>query len=272
MLDIGHATQAAGARAPSAVNGTRLEEVQFWYEYSYYTKRVIERAGYKCAVSNRGNMPSDAEMRRYAKRSGVVHLKKPGAGLGRYPSRYHPDRVSGGMVSADYAIWSKASCAVFLHLNSSSSRWVSGGSQGLLVYNKYNGRQLAECLKTRMEEDILDEPNGMPNGGRGISLQQRSVDAGRGAGWMNACDDSGIPAAIIEVAFVNNRNHANYLTKHKNAVAYAESVGQGIVDYMRRYGSAPRHIRKDENRGDEGSFGYAAESRRLRVKGAKLLH
>lgn len=270
VIDIGHFIGGDGASTPGAVNGKRLTECTWWYRYAYYTKKVVEDAGYTCVVTNRGNKPTNPELASYAARAGVVQLNHPDKNGARYPSKYHPDRVAGGMVSADYAIYRKAACVVFLHHNSSGG-WTSGASPSLIICNKYNGGRLGNCLARTMEERVLN--HGMDNGGRGCSVIVRSKDADRSAGWMNACDDSGIPAAVIETAFLNNRNHANYLADDANARHYAEAVGHGIVRYMRTHGNEPRHTRADENKPDEGSFGYAAESRRLNVPGAKrLLH
>ena len=120
-----------------------------------------------------------------------------------------------------------------------------------------------------MDREILD--HGMPNGGRKCRVQARYVDADRSAAWMNALDDSGIPAAVIEVAYLNNRGHAAFLVNDVNARRYARAVGKGIVNFMSAGGNARPHVRADENKPDEGSFGYAAESRRLNVPGAKRL-
>lgn len=269
VLDIGHFVGGEGAVAPSPVNGKRLAENSFWYQYSYYVKREVERAGYSCVVTNRGFQPTSQPLAGYASRARVIHLRRPDKGGKRSPSHYHPDRVGSGVVSADYAIYRKAGCAVFLHHNSSSSRWKNGASDSLIICNRYNGRHLAQCLSGRLESDVLN--HGMPNGGRGCRVVPRYVDADRSAAWMNACDDSGIPAAVIEAAYLNNQGHAAFLANDANARFYAETVGKGIVDYLRRYGNEARYRRANGNVADEGSFGYTAESRRLRVPGAKLL-
>lgn len=269
VLDIGHFIGGDGASTPSPVNGKRLTECTWWYQYCYYTKKAIEDAGYSCVVTNRGNAPSSEPLASYARRANVVQLRHPDRNGARYPSHYHPDRVGSGMVSADYAIYRKAACIVFLHHNSSGSGWTSGGSNSMILCNKYNGGRLANALARTLEAEILN--HGMENGGRGCTTVVRCVDADRSAGWLNACDDSGIPAAVIEAAYLNNRNHAAFLAQDANARRYAEAVGHGIVRYLRTHGQEPRHYRKDENAPDQGSFGYAAESRRLHVPGAKLL-
>ncbi len=269
MLDIGHFSESQGARTPSAVNGKVMTEFAFWTKYAPYTRRVIERAGYPCVITNRGRAPRDPELAAYSRRARVIHLRKPDKEGRRYPSHYFPDRVASGIVSADYAVYRRSPCIVFLHHNSNSHRWTKGASPGVVLHNRYNGQQLAHAIARRLERDILN--HGMPNGGRGCSTAARYVDADRGAGWLNVCDDAGIPAAILEVAFLNNLGHANYLADDAKARAYAEAVGRGIVDYLRSRNKAPRHRRADRNRADEGSFGYAAESRRLDVPGARRL-
>lgn len=269
VLDIGHFIGGEGASTPGMIHGKRISECSFWYQYSYYVKTEIEKAGYTCVVINRGNAPTQEPLLSYARRARVVHLKRPDKNGARYPSKYHPDRVASGMVSADYAIWRKAACIVFLHHNSSGG-WVNGASPSLIICNKFNGRPLADILARTLENEVLN--HGMPNGGRGCSTIVRSIDAERSAGWLNACDDSGIPAAVIEAAFLNNRGHAAYLAVDANAREYAQSIGRGIVRYMRNGAQPqPRHIRANENEPDQGSFGYAAESRRLNVPGAKRL-
>ncbi len=268
VLDIGHCVGSEGALMPSAINGKRFSETAFWYQYAPCTKRVIEQAGYRCTICNRGYMPEDDPLRSYARKGRVIHLRRPDLGGERRASRYHKDRVASGIISADYAVWRQASCMVFLHHNSTSRRWRKGNPTSVVLHNRYNGRQLAESIAGRMESEVLGRSFG---GGEHCEVAPRYVDASRGAGWLNACDDSGIPAAIIEVAYLNNRNHAAYLTNDANARHYAESVGRGIVDYLRRNGNAPRHVRADETQPDEGSFGYARESRLVDVPGAKRL-
>ena len=270
-LDIGHFIGAEGAQTPGPVGGKTIRECSFWYQYANEVKKVIEAAGYKCVITNRGNAPTQEPLATYARQARVVHLRHPDSHAQRYPSRYHPDRVAGGIVSADYAIYRRAACAVFLHHNSSGRGWRSGASPSIIICNKYNGLPLAESLCRALNSEILD--HGMPNAGLRCRPIVRSVDADRAAGWLNACDDSGIPAAVIEAAFLNNRAHAAYLAQDANARRYAQAIGHGIVAYLRQHARSPRHSRANETAADEGSFGYARESRKLQVPGAKrLLH
>ncbi len=269
VLDIGHFMGGEGASAPQAVNGVVLRECEFWYRYAGVVKQVVERAGWRCVITNRGFAPTREPFASIAKRSGVLQLQKPDAGGKRTPSRYHPDRVGSGMVSADYAIWKRAACIIFLHLNSTGSRWTSGG-RSIILCNHFNGHGLANSICNALNNEVLN--HGMPNGGRGCSVEERRVDADRSAGWLNACDDSGIPAVVVEAAFVNNRAHAEYLTRDAGARAFAQAIGHGVVNFLRS-DTTPRHVRENENVPDVGSFGYAAESRRLNVPGARrLLH
>lgn len=267
VLDIGHFPGGEGAQSPGAVNGKVLRENAWWYQYAYYTKRIIEKAGYKCYVCNRGNMPTTEPLLSYARRLNVTALRHPDRNGARYPSHYFADRVASGMVSADYAIYRKADAMVFLHHNSAGNGWGSANNS-IVLSNRYNGRPLAQSIANALNRSILN--HGMPNGGKQAHVQVRYVDADRAAGWLNACDDAGIPAAVTEAAFLNNREHAAYLATESGARAYAEAVGQGIVDYMRSH-QRINHHRANPNAPDEGSFGYAAESRSLNVPGAKLL-
>lgn len=264
VLDIGHFIGGEGACSPDQ----SLKEAAFWYQYSYYTKRVVEQAGYKCVVCNRGNAPTTEPLISYARRAGVVQLRHPDRNAARYPSRYYPDRVASGMVSADYAVYRRAAAMVFLHHNSAGSGWTNSNPQGIVLSNRYNGRPLAQAICNAIQREIYTD--GMNDGGKGCKVQVRYVDADRAAGWLNVCDDAGIPAAVTEATFLNNRNHAAYLSNDAKARRYAEAVGHGIVNYLRS-GYRSGHIRTNRNQPDEGSFGYAAESRRLNVPGAKRL-
>lgn len=272
VLDIGHFIGSGGARMPAAINGKRISECEFWYQYADEVKKTVTAAGYPCVITNRGNPPSTEPLATYARKAQVVHLRHPDKGAARYPSHFFRDRVASGMVSADYAVWRRASCMVFLHHNSAATRgWQTKPAPSIILCNKYNGHALAQTLCDVLNADILN--HGMDNGGRKCIPETRSVDADRAAGWLNTCDDAGIPAAVIEAAFLSHRAHATYLTNDENARKYARAIGIGIVRYLREYGNAPRHYRRNLDEPDEGSFGYAAESRRLNVPDAKrLLH
>lgn len=268
VLDIGHFIGSGGAEMPGRINGKRFSEIEFWYRYCYDVKETVQAAGYRCEVCNRGKAPTREPLVGYAQRAEVVHLNHPDTGVLRYPSQHNADRVSAGMVSADYAVDRHAACAVFLHLNSGSGSWSTKASQGVIIHNKHNGAALADCLVDALNTEILN--HGMENHGVPCKKLMRCVDADRAAGWMNTCDDFGIPAAVIEAAFLDNKNHAAFLAEDSNARKYACAVGHGIVRFLQQ-GQHHPHLREDPETADEGSFGYAAESRRLNVPGAKHL-
>lgn len=250
VLDIGHRFGDEGAVSPRAVEGKRLKETSFWYEYCYYTKKVIEDAGYRCIVCNRGDEPADPRMQAFAKRAGVVHLHQKQKS-GRYASTVHPDRFSAGQISADFAIRQGAACAVFLHHNGLDG-WSTRGENSSVLYNQYNGRQLADSLCAALNAEVLN--HGMDNKGKPCTPSVRRKAAAPSAGWMNACDDSGIPAAVIEAAYLSNANHVAYLVNDANARKYAECIGRGIVGFLKSPRPAP-HLRADDSVPDEGSFG-----------------
>lgn len=269
VLDIGHFIGSGGAEMPGRINGVRFSEIEFWYRYCSEVKDTVTAAGFRCEVCNRGNAPKKEPLLGYALRAGVVHLNHPDSGALRYPSKHNADRVSAGMVSADYAVDRRAACAVFLHHNSGSGSWTTGASHGVIIYNKHNGEGLADALVETLNTEILN--HGMDNKGVGCKKLMRCVDADRAAGWMNTCDDFGIPAAVIEAAFLDNKNHAAFLADDANARKYARAVGHGIVKFLQKEPSHTPHVREKTEVADSGSFGYAAESRRLNVPGAKLL-
>lgn len=272
VLDIGHFEGGPGARTPSTVNGKYITEHEFWYQYAYYTKRVIERAGYDCVVTNRGAKPTRRPMIDYAAQTHVVHIGKPDeTSRGGYASKYYPDRVGMGVVSADYALYRKASCVIFLHHNSYGRGWKSGGSQSLMLVNRYNGKELGDTFARYFEKHILNQKGGMYNAGVGVRTVKRYKDGESASSWLNVCDDAGVPAAVVEIAFLNNRNHAEYLAQHKKAIDYAEAVGYATVEYMNKYGNSPRHVRANKNVGDEGSFGRSRYNRSRVVPGAVRL-
>lgn len=268
VLDIGHTAEHPGARTPGRVQGRRLSEFEFWYEYSYYTKQVIEAAGYPCVICTRGDEPDDERYEAWAERAGIMHLEKNEKPGRRYPSRYFRDRVAAGIISADYAVYRQAPAAVFLHHNSNGDGWRRYRQNSVILTNRYNGAPLAQAIADSLNSRCLN--HGMPNKGKPCTVEVRYMDASRGGGWLNVCDDAGIPAAVIEAAFLNNRRHASYLADPANARRYAEAVGHGVVHYLRTQ-SGSVHRRRNADEPDEGSFGYARESRRLDVPGARIL-
>lgn len=271
VLDIGHSRLDCGAISPVLADGTRLTEFDFWYEYCYYTRKVIEEAGYPCVVCNRGMMPEGGKYKAWQERAGVQHLGKPTDTLRRAASIYSPDRVTPGINSADYAVYRKAPAMVFLHHNSMGMKWTTAAMPALILASRHNGIPLAESVAEVLNTTVLN--HGMDNGGRECGVETRHVDGSRGAGWLNVCDDAGIPAIILEVAFMNNRHHIKFLTTPETARKFAEAVGHGVVQYLNNRRGTP-HRRPDFNLPDEGSFGYTAESRRYKkeVPGARYFY
>lgn len=254
VLDIGHCEQAKGAYTPGRTKGRVLNEYDFWHENAVHTRRVVEEAGYPCVICNRGDEPEDEQLRALGEQAGVEYLGRPDdAASPRYRSYYSRDRVAAGIISADYAVYRQAPAAVFLHHNSTGRRWNKRRSMpSLLITNRYNGTPLAESIACELERRVLN--HGLPNGGRRCTIQVRCKDASRAAGWMNVCDDAGIPAAVIETAFLNNRRHAAWLADKENARRYAESIGHGIVAYLRRQEKPAPHIRTNHDVPDEGTY------------------
>ncbi len=232
VLDIGHYYHpergGQGARTPDNRHG-RVEECDWWYRYAIYTKQVIEQAGYKCIICNRGATPTDPELAAAAKRAGVIQVNTPQP-TAVYRSRHHSKRMAVGMLSADYALDCKPGCVVFLHHNSVSHSWREDYDKGAIYCNEV-GIPLAQSLAWVMNRDILD--HGMPNGGQPCGVIIRNDGRKGGGDWLNTCNESYVPAAITEVAVLSNPKHAKYLSKKQNAIDFAEAVGRGIVEYMR---------------------------------------
>ncbi len=231
VLDIGHYFHpergGQGARTPDARYGV-VEEVDFWYRYVIYTRRVIEQAGYQCIVCNRGAMPTKPELAAAARKAGVVHINTPEP-TAIYRSRHNKQRMAVGMLSADYALDCKPGAVVFLHHNSVSPRWREDYDKSAIYCNE-RGVALAQSLAWVMNRDILD--HGMPNGGQPCGVIIRNDGRLGGGDWLNTCNDSYVPAAITEVGVLSNPKHAQYLSKPRNAIDFAEAVGRGIVEYM----------------------------------------
>lgn len=251
VLDIGHHFGSEGATSPRAVGGKRISETRFWYEYSYYIKQVLEKGGCRCIICNRGDAPKDPAMQEFARRAGVVQLHQQQK-EGRYASTIHPDRYAAGQVSADFAIRQGATCVVFLHHNGLSG-WSSGGENSLILYNRHNGKALADYLCLAINRGILK--HGLDNKGKTCTPSVRYKASSPGAGWMNACDDSGIPAAVTEATYLSNANHVAFLSDPANARRYAEVIGYGILHFLKQYDPSSRHVRQSDNVPDEGSFG-----------------
>ncbi|MEG0024114.1 MAG: N-acetylmuramoyl-L-alanine amidase [Akkermansia sp.] len=240
VLDIGHylnGSRGTGAMSPVMRDGSRLEETVFWYKYSRHVKKVVTRAGYNCIVINRGCAPTSPELIPVAKSTPIIQLNHPDTrGINgrpaRYPSHYHPENIAAGMISADYAIWRNASCVVFLHQDSSSNGW-QRAYKSSVFHNVRNGRPLAHSIASSLNTRVLGDTQGkMPNHGHLCTTQSRSNPDLGGAAWLNTCDSSHIPAVVVEGSMLNNPDHAYWLAQEKNAIQFAQAIGEGIVAYL----------------------------------------
>lgn len=231
VLDIGHYYHpergGQGARTPDARFGS-IEECEFWYRYAGEVKKVIEDAGFTCIICNRGAAPTDPELAAAGKAAGVHQVNTPEVGA-VYRSSQHPHRMAVGMLSVNYALSCKPACVVFLHHNSNSEDW-KVWTRGAFYCNE-EGVEMAETMAGVMDERILD--HGMPNGGEKCRVIVRDNGRLGGGDWLNACEESYVPAAITEVAFLSNPEHARFLSEDANARRYARAIGEGIVTYMR---------------------------------------
>lgn len=236
VLDIGHYYEPVrggqGARTPDASKGGVIEETEFWYRYAGEVKKTVEAAGYTCLICNRGDVPTDPKLAAAAEKAGVHHVKSP-IPTAIYRSTHHPHRIAVGMLSTNYALDQQPGAVVFLHHNSNSATW-KVCNKGAFYCNEA-GVRLAQTMAQVMTRDILDAPkDGMPNNGVPCGVVLRT-DGRRGGGdWLNSCNESYVPAVITEVAYLSNPEHARYLSKHENAVRFAQAVGRGIVEYLNK--------------------------------------
>lgn len=93
---------------------------------------------------------------------------------------------------------------------------------------------MAGVMADVMNREIFDK--GLPNHGMPCGVVIRT-DGRRGGGdWLNTCNESYVPAAITEVAFLSNPEHARYLAKPANARRFAQAIGQGVVEYLNKRG------------------------------------
>lgn len=234
VLDIGHYYHpergGQGARTPDSRYGS-IEECEFWYRNVIHTKRIIEQAGYTCRICNRGAAPTNKKLAEAGKKAGVHQVNTPVV-TGIYRSRYQPRRMAVGMLSVDYALDQKPACVVFLHHNSHTNHW--------MVYNKgamycnSRGGGLAWEMADVINKTIFEQ--GMPNNGIPCTTILRN-DGRRGGGdWLNACEETCVPAVITEAAYLSNPQHAQFLATPAEAKRYAEAIGQGIVNYLNKRG------------------------------------
>ena len=143
------------------------------------------------------------------------------------------------MISADFAIDIKARCVVFLHLNCTTGKWATRPTTGLIIYNKTQGAELAECVCRMFREKLLDKPDGIPNANCGIKPIPRYIGSQPSAGWMNTLDEEKIPAIVFEALYLNNKEHVNYLLSETNAITLAETLGKSIVTWLNNSAEQP---------------------------------
>lgn len=231
VLDIGHyyhpVRGGQGARTPDNRYG-RIEECEYWYRYVEHTARVIEQAGYQCRICCRGSLPTDKELAAIAIRNGVFHVNTPEPNA-IYRSKHHPHRMAVGMLSTNYAIDQKPAAVIYLHHNSMTPQW--------MVYNKgaiycnETGGDLGIAVAQVITDTIYDQ-GGMPNNGVPCSIILRNDGRKGGGDWLNACNESYIPAIITEATFLSNPEHAKFLAQEENAIRYAEAIGRGVVNFL----------------------------------------
>lgn len=231
VLDIGHYYHpirgGQGARTPDKRYGS-IEECEYWYRYVGYTARIIELAGYQCRICCRGSLPTDKQLAEIAIREGVHHVNTPEPGA-IYRSKHHPKRMAVGMLSTNYALDQSPAAVVYLHHNSMTSKWkvyVKGA-----IYCNEAGGLLAASVAKFITDTIYDK-GGMPNHGVPCGVILRNDGRKGGGDWLNACNDSYVPAIITEATFLSNPEHARFLSKKENAIRYAEAIGHGVVNYL----------------------------------------
>lgn len=229
ILDIGHQSTARGASSPDRT----IDEYTFWCRHAGELKSVIEAAGYRCVIVNRGKAPATKDLQRACEAAGVLQLNHPDKGGARYPSLHYPEHIGCGMISADYAIDAGARCVVFLHLNSVGNSWSTTPPTGLIICNRRHGRALAQSVCDAMQRDILDRPDGMPNAGKGIKVLPRYIGSQPSAGWMNVLDEAAIPAIVFEALYLNNRDHVDFIRRDSGARQLARTIAAGVVAWLK---------------------------------------
>lgn len=235
VLDIGHYYHpergGQGARTPDKRYGS-IEECEFWYRYVGYTAKVIRDAGYECRICCRGSLPTDKQLAEIALREKVHHVNTPEP-TAIYRSKHHPHRMAVGMLSTNYALDQNPAAVVYLHHNSMTARW--------MVYNKgaiycnEEGTGLGLAVADIITNTIYDQ-GGMPNHGVRCGVIIRDNGRKGGGDWLNACNESYVPAIITEATFLSNPEHARFLSKEKNAIRYAETIGRGVVNFLNARG------------------------------------
>ena len=150
-----------------------------------------------------------------------------------YRSKHHPHRMAVGMLSPNYALDQNPAAVVYLHHNSMTARW--------MVYNKgaiycnEEGTGLGLAVADIITNTIYDQ-GGMPNHGVRCGVIIRDNGRKGGGDWLNACNESYVPAIITEATFLSNPEHARFLGQEKNAIRYAETIGRGVVNFLNARG------------------------------------
>jgi len=230
VLDIGHYYangRGEGARTPDGHHGGPLDENTFWNLYAGETKKVIEKAGYRCIITNRGAIPNNPHLARSSRAANVVQLNAPNP-KAIYRSEQHPKYRAVGMGPVNYALNQEPACVIFLHHNSSAAQWEE--YYNAQVYCNKEGVALSRSIARYFNEHILNKS--VSNGGNQCGIIIRENGRLGGGDWLNACNASYVPAAITEMTFMNNPKHARYLNNKKNAKLYAQALGHSIVEYL----------------------------------------
>ena len=231
VLDIGHYYHpqrgGQGARTPDAKYGV-IEETDFWYRYAIYMKQEIEAAGYQCLICNRGDMPTNKELAAAAKKAEVHHVKSP-VPTGIYRSKHHPKRIAVGMLSTNYALDQKPAAVIYLHHNSNSTKWYVCNTGAF--YCNEEGVEMAKTMAQVMNRDLMN--HGLPNNQQPCGIVIRNDGRKGGGDWLNACNESYVPALITEITYLSNPEHAKFLSNHSNAIKFAQTLGKGVVEYLK---------------------------------------
>ncbi len=206
-----------------------IDELTFWYEYSFYLKKEIEEEGYRCIIVNHGDIPNDTRLLPYAKLSDIVHLQSPSP-ESPTPSSYHSQFEAVGMASLNYAATLNPACIIFLrhHEYNPHEGWVP--NQNSSIYCNTFGVTLASYIARSLNRRLMN--NALPNRGKTCAITRRQDPTLRDAVLLNHCDLSYTPAVAPSITFLNNPDHVKFLTQHQNAIYFTECLARGIVNYL----------------------------------------
>jgi hypothetical protein len=232
VLDIGHYYHpergGQGARTPDKRYGN-IEECEYWYRYVGHTARIIREAGYDCRICCRGAMPTNKQLAEFARKENVHHVNTPEP-TAIYRSKHHPHRMAVGMLSTNYALDQKPAAVIYLHHNSNSAKWLVC-NKGAFYCNEV-GVKMANIMAQVMDEELLN--HGLPNNNQPCGVVLRNNGRLGGGDWLNACNESYVPALITEVTYLSNPEHAQFLSKHDNAVKYARTLGKRVLKFLQQ--------------------------------------